>query len=62
MLFWVALPIKLLEFWRLIATGRAECISPLGVRLAVEVSLACTSTQLYLYCVFNQVLDFLDGH
>jgi len=53
MLFWGALPVKLLEFWRLIATGHVERINPLGVRLSVEVSVTRTSTQLYLDCICN---------
>ena len=62
MLFRVALPIKLLEFWRLMGTGHVEYINPLGVRLGVEVSLARTSTLLYLNCICNQVLDLVDDH
>ena len=62
MLFWVALPIKLLEFWRLAAIGHVECINPVGVRLGVEVSLACTFIRLYLDCICDQVMDLLDRH
>jgi len=58
MLFWVALPIKLLEFRRLVATRHVKRINPLGV----ELSLAHTCTQLHLDRICNQVLDLLDGH
>ena len=62
MLFWVAFPLKLLEFWRLIAAGHVEHINPVGVRLSVEVSLVRTFAQLYLDCICNQVLDLFDGN
>jgi len=62
MLFWVALPVKLLEFWRLIAPGHVERVTPLGVRLGFDVSLARASAQLHLDCICNQVLNLLDGH
>jgi len=63
MLFWVApFPIKLLEFWRLVAKGHVECNNPLGVRLGVEVILVRTSTWLYLDYIYSQVLDLHDGH
>jgi len=56
MLFWVALPIKLLELCRLVAIGHAERINPLGVRLGEEVSFARTSPKLCLNCICYQVL------
>ena len=62
MLFWVTLLVKLLEFWRLIATGHVERIDPVVVRLGVEVSLSRTSTQLYFDCIYNQVLNLLGDH
>ena len=61
MLFWVALPVKLLKFWWLEATRHAERINPLSVRLGVGVSFARTSPKLYLNCICNQVLDLLDS-
>ena len=48
-MFRVSLPIKLLELWRLVATGHAECINPLGVRLGVEVSSTRSSSKLFLH-------------
>ena len=62
MLFWVTHPITLLESWSLIAMGHVEVINPLSVRLDVEASLVYISTQLYLDCIYNQVLDLLDDH
>ena len=62
MLFWIALSIELQEFWRWIATGHAQCINPLGVRLGVKVSFAHFSSKLYLNCICSQVLDLLAGH
>jgi len=62
MVFSVALPIKLLEFSRLVATRHADCIDPLGVRLGVEVSFARIFPKLYLDCIYNQVLNLFDGH
>ena len=62
MLFWVALPIKIAGILEVDSRGHVECIDPLGVRLGVQVSLTRISTQLYLDCVCNQVLDLLDGH
>jgi len=59
MLFWVALSSKLLEFCRLVVTGRVKPINPLGVRLGVEVSLTRTSPKLCLDYIRNQVLYFL---
>jgi len=62
MLFRVAPSIKLLEFWRLVATGHVECINPLSVRLGVELSFAGMSSKLCLDCISNQVLDLSNGH
>jgi len=62
MLFWVALPVKFLAFWRVVAVGHVERINSLGVRLGVEVSLTRTSAELYLDSIYNQILDLLDGH
>ena len=61
MLFQVALPVKLLEFWRLTVGRHEEHKDSLAVRLGVEVSLVRTSTQ-YLDRICNQVLDLLDDH
>jgi len=62
MLFRVVLPIKLLEFWRLVAMGHAEHINPLVARLGIKMSLTHTSPKLCLDCICNQVLDLSDGH
>jgi len=62
MLFRVALAIKILKFWRLVATVHVERINALVVRLAVQVSLVCTSTKLYFDYIRNQVLDLPDSH
>jgi len=40
----------------------AQCVKPLGVRLGVEVNFAHISPKLCLDCIYNQVLDFLNGH
>jgi len=61
-LFRVVLPIKLLEFLRLVATRHVERINSLGVTLVVKVNLARTSAQLNLNYSYNEVLDLLDGH
>ena len=62
MLFQVALPVKLLEFYGFVATGHVESINPLGVRLGIEVTLVRTCPKLYLNYICNQVLNLLDRH
>ena len=62
MLFQGALPVKLLELWKLVGTEHVECLNPFGVRLGVEVSFAHTSPKLYLDCICSQVLDLFDDY
>ena len=59
MLFWVALPVKLLG-WE--PRGHTGCANPLGVRLGVEVSLTHTFPKSCLNCICNQVLDLFDSY